>query len=205
MALATALAGAGGNDAAQGASRETVGIATDRVMVCDFAAGDITARSIGLANSGTSGSGWPEAAGLDQATIENAGHFNWPLPKPVQVVRPFDRPAQPWLAGHRGVDLAAGTEAPVLAPAEGSISFNGWIVDRHVLVIRHGELASTLEPVVSDLPVGEWVAAGQIVGTVATAEATHCPGCLHWGVRQGEEYLDPALLVEQRPRAVLWE
>ncbi|MDR2453811.1 MAG: M23 family metallopeptidase [Bifidobacteriaceae bacterium] len=123
----------------------------------------------------------------------------------MQIARAFDLPAEPWLAGHRGVDLTAGQGAVVLAPAAGVVSFNGWIVDRHVLVIRHGELASTLEPVLCDLQVGDPVAQGEAVGTVAAEEAGHCPGCLHWGVRRGEDYLDPAGLVEPRPRAVLWE
>ncbi|MDR0627147.1 MAG: M23 family metallopeptidase [Bifidobacteriaceae bacterium] len=138
------------------------------------------------------------------ATEPEAGTFGWPLVEPVVVVRPFDLPVQPWLAGHRGVDLLAAAGSAVLAPAAGSVSFNGWIVDRHVLVIRHGELASTLEPVLSDLAVGDLVRRGESVGTLAGGEAWHCPDCLHWGVRRGEQYLDPTLLVEPRPRAVLW-
>jgi murein DD-endopeptidase MepM/ murein hydrolase activator NlpD len=121
----------------------------------------------------------------------------------VRIARPFDLPAEPWLAGHRGVDLDAAGSGPVLAPAAGVVSFNGWIVDRHVLVIRHGDLASTLEPVLSDLAVGTPLERGQPVGALAAAEATHCPGCLHWGVRRGDQYLDPTHLVSPRPRAVL--
>ena len=143
------------------------------------------------------------AASRAETELE-AGTFDWPLAEPVGVVRPFDLPAQPWLAGHRGVDLLGAVGSAVLAPAAGSVSFNGWIVDRHVLVIRHGELASTLEPVLSDLAVGDWVTRGASVGILAAGEAWHCPDCLHWGVRRGEQYLDPTLLVEPRPRAVLW-
>jgi murein DD-endopeptidase MepM/ murein hydrolase activator NlpD len=130
--------------------------------------------------------------------------FRWPLADPVRIVRPFDLPAEPWLAGHRGVDLES-TSSAVHAPAAGSVTFNGWIVDRHVLVIRHGELTSTLEPVLSDVAVGDAVASGQVLGAVAADEASHCPGCLHWGVRRGDQYLDPTLLVNPRPRAVLKE
>jgi murein DD-endopeptidase MepM/ murein hydrolase activator NlpD len=132
-----------------------------------------------------------------------AADFGWPLAEPVEVVRPFEAPAERWLAGHRGVDLRAPAGAEVLAPAGGWVSFNGWIVDRHVLVIRHGELASTLEPVLSELAVGDPVGPGGSVGTVAAGEAWHCENCLHWGVRLGDVYLDPASLVDPRPRAVL--
>ncbi|MCL1898707.1 MAG: M23 family metallopeptidase [Micrococcales bacterium] len=131
--------------------------------------------------------------------------FDWPLPAPVQVVRVFDRPAHNWLAGHRGADLSGPSAAPVLAPAAGVISYNGWIVDRRVLVIDHGDLRSTLEPVVSELVVGATVLRGQAVGKLATDQASHCQGCLHWGVRRGQDYLDPLSLLRASPRAVLWE
>jgi hypothetical protein len=131
--------------------------------------------------------------------------WRWPLDAPINIARPFDLPPEPWLAGHRGVDLAAEPGATIYTPAAGVVSFNGWIVDRHVLVIRHGELASTLEPVISSLAVDDAVHAGQPVGSLVSGEAEHCPGCLHWGVRRGDTYLDPTLLVEPRPRAVLWE
>jgi murein DD-endopeptidase MepM/ murein hydrolase activator NlpD len=122
----------------------------------------------------------------------------------VEIVRPFDLPAEPWLAGHRGVDLRSGAGPEVIAPGAGTVTFNGWIVDRHVLVIRHGELASTLEPVLSDLETGTQVTSGQPIGQIAADDASHCADCLHWGVRRGETYLDPTLLVQPRPRAVLW-
>jgi murein DD-endopeptidase MepM/ murein hydrolase activator NlpD len=136
-------------------------------------------------------------------TVPAAGQFRWPLTDPVEIVRPFDLPAQPWLSGHRGADLMAVAGTRVLAPAAGTVTFNGWIVDRHVLVIRHGELASTLEPVLSDLATGDQVGQADPVGAVAPDEAWHCTDCLHWGVRRGDHYLDPALLVNPQPRAVL--
>ncbi|MDR0945160.1 MAG: M23 family metallopeptidase [Bifidobacteriaceae bacterium] len=129
--------------------------------------------------------------------------FDWPAGPPAIIVRPFDGPERPWLAGHRGVDLAAPPGTAVRAPAGGVVLFNGVVVDRHVLVIGHGALRSTLEPVASGLAVGTRVRPGEPVGTV-TGEPAHAAGTVHWGVRRGEEYLDPALLVRPRPRAVLW-
>ncbi|WP_240675225.1 M23 family metallopeptidase [Cellulomonas endophytica] len=120
------------------------------------------------------------------------------------VLRPFDRPATPYAAGHRGVDLPAGVGDPVLAPAAGVVVFAGPVAGRGVVTVRHADgLRSSLEPVAGAPAVGTTVAAGTAVGTLA-APAGHCPGpCLHWGVRAGEVYLDPMALLGPLPRVVL--
>ena len=113
------------------------------------------------------------------------------------VLREFVSPASAWGAGHRGVDLAAPEASTVLAPAAGTVTFVGVVVDRPLMVITHPDgLRSTLEPVVSHHDLGTRVAAGAVVGTLAEVP-THCAParCLHWGVRSGEEYLDPLLLL----------
>ncbi|MDR3360109.1 MAG: peptidoglycan DD-metalloendopeptidase family protein [Bifidobacteriaceae bacterium] len=166
--------------------------------------GTSTQASSSPPTSLTAGGISPPTGGLELAgAAAVTPRFRWPLADPVAIVRPFDLPEQPWLAGHRGVDLTSQASDTVYAPGAGTVSFNGWIVDRHVLVVRHGELASTLEPVLSDLPVGDAVQAGQALGAISNGEASHCPGCLHWGVRRGDQYLDPTLLIAPRPRAVL--
>jgi murein DD-endopeptidase MepM/ murein hydrolase activator NlpD len=183
-------------------------VAVARVSVLVLVAGGgavlATGDSPPTANQAAASRRVNSSAAVEPGPRAQAGAFDWPVAKPVQVVREFDLPAEPWLAGHRGVDLFAPNGSTVLAPAAGTVSFNGWIVDRDVLVIKHGELASTLEPVQSDLAVGDAVGQGSAVGTVAAGQAQHCPDCLHWGVRRGEQYLDPTLLVNPRPRAVLW-
>jgi murein DD-endopeptidase MepM/ murein hydrolase activator NlpD len=117
---------------------------------------------------------------------------SWPLEGRPDVVRGFDPPDQPWGPGHRGVDLAGGVGADVLAAAAGTISYAGMLAGRGVVVVQHGPLRTTFEPVLATVEVGEAVAAGQPVGTLAAGG--HCKGCLHWGLREGEEYLDPLLL-----------
>jgi murein DD-endopeptidase MepM/ murein hydrolase activator NlpD len=108
------------------------------------------------------------------------------------VLRLFEQPPQRWAAGHRGADLAVGVGAPVVAPAGGVVTFSGVVVDRGVMTVTHENgLRSSLEPVVGELPVGSVVSAGQRLGHVGASNG-HCPTtCLHWGVRQGQEYLDP--------------
>lgn len=110
-------------------------------------------------------------------------------PVPGPVVRGYDPPAQDWLPGHRGVDLAAPVGSSVSAAAAGRVSVAQVIAGRGVVTIVHGELRTTYEPVRASVRVGDQVAAGDVIGTV---EAGHCPtGCLHFGLKRGDEYLDP--------------
>lgn len=132
----------------------------------------------------------------------------WPLAPEPEVVRPFEAPASSYGPGHRGVDLAAGPDQPVLAAAEGVVVFAGGLAGRGVISIDHDVLRTTYEPVLPAVAVGERVYAGQQIGTVATGH----PGCardacLHWGVRDGDEYLNPLLLVGEQAEIRLkpWE
>ena len=114
------------------------------------------------------------------------------------LLHEFVDPGPAWGAGHRGVDLAAAPGSPVLAPGDGTVTFVGTVVDRPLLVITHPDgLRSTLEPVTTDLPPGARVEAGAAIGTLAPEASTHCAPayCLHWGVRRGEEYLDPLVVL----------
>lgn len=137
------------------------------------------------------------------------------------VLRAFLPPDQDWLAGHRGVDLAAPQGAAVVAPASGVVTFAGTVVDRGVVVVLHDDgLRTSLEPVDGTVAAGTRVHRGQAVGTVqgsdgpdATAPADgagpagagHClpASCVHWGVRRGETYLDPLALLGPREPIVL--
>ena len=52
------------------------------------------------------------------------------------MVRPFDPPPQPWLAGHRGVDLAGEPGAAVVSAAAGTVIFAGVVAGRGVVSVR---------------------------------------------------------------------
>ncbi len=130
--------------------------------------------------------------------------WRWPLiPRPA-VIRSFDPPAQPWLSGHRGVDLAASPGSDVLAPAAGAVTFAGWVVDRPVLTITHPDgLRSSFEPVQTSLTPGTIVAPGEAIGVVAASGHCAPADCLHWGVRRGADYIDPLRFVTDRRPSVL--
>ena len=86
---------------------------------------------------------------------------------PDDVLRAFVAPERPWSRGHRGVDLAVQTGAPIQAPAAGRVVFAGVVVDRPVLTLEHEDgTRSSLEPVEADVAVGAVVAAGDPLAEV---------------------------------------
>lgn len=113
---------------------------------------------------------------------------DWQTPvQPRLVVRAFQAPAQPWQAGHRGVDLAANLGQAVQASADGVVRFAGQVAGKPVISVTHCttgevEVISSYEPVRTDLRRGQEVSAGHDLGTVAAGD--HCPDqrCLHWSV-----------------------
>jgi murein DD-endopeptidase MepM/ murein hydrolase activator NlpD len=123
--------------------------------------------------------------------------FRWPLDGRPPVVRRFSPPSQPWLPGHRGVDLSAAPGVAVYAASGGTVRFAGLLGGRGVVSIDHADgLRTTYEPVTPLVTAGQQVRAGDMVGRL---DAGHpgCPvvACLHWGLRRGETYLDPLALV----------
>ena len=129
------------------------------------------------------------AAALEWAPAE-------PYVSPVTPLRALDLariPVHDWLPGHRGVDLAADAGGVVVAPAAGTVTFAGVVVNRAVLTVTHADGGrSSLEPVDASVDVGARVVAGQPIGTVSESPGHCVPAtCVHWGVRVGERYVDP--------------
>ena len=117
----------------------------------------------------------------------------WPLAGQPALVRGFDPPATAYGAGHRGVDLGSAAGAPVRAAGAGRVSYAGLLAGRGVVVVVHGTLRTTYEPVTAQVRVGQAVAAGQPLGWLG---AGHCaPSCLHWGLLRGATYLNPLLVL----------
>lgn len=126
------------------------------------------------------------------------GSFSWPLAPPHPVLRPFQPPAAPWGPGHRGVDLGGQAGDAVLAVADGTVVFAGQLVDRPVISVDHADgLRSTYEPVDPAVSTGQAVHRGDLLGHLLPGhtECTGAPACLHWGIKRGNEYLDPLVLV----------
>lgn len=121
--------------------------------------------------------------------------WRWPLDGTPRILRRFAPPPAPWLAGHRGVDLAATPGTPVLAAGGGTISYAGPLAGRGVVTILHaGGLRTTYLPVQASVRRGDTVSAGTRIGTLEDSRV-HCERCLHWGLLRQTRYLDPLLLL----------
>jgi murein DD-endopeptidase MepM/ murein hydrolase activator NlpD len=128
----------------------------------------------------------------------------WPLQPRPEVVRGFELPAEPWLPGHRGIDLLGTPGQPVLAATSGTIKYAGQLAGRGVVVVTTGARRTTYEPVVPVLAVGAPVQPGTVIAHLSAA-GSHCSPrtCLHWGLLQGKQYVNPLTLLPQRPVRLL--
>jgi murein DD-endopeptidase MepM/ murein hydrolase activator NlpD len=135
-----------------------------------------------------------------------SGGWRWPLAGNPVVARPFQPPAHPWSAGHRGVDLAAAPGATVLAAGDGVVSFAGYVAGVGVVAIRHPDgLRTTYEPVSPKVRIGLAVQAGEPIGRLLPGHGDCGPArwCLHWGLLRGTIYLDPLTLIHRGPVRLL--
>lgn len=153
----------------------------------------------------------PALGGAGSATAEPTVEFDWPLrPRPA-VERRFDKPAQDWLPGHRGVDLAGTAGQAVLAAGDGIVVFAGTVAGKPVVSVDHGGgLRTTYEPVRATVPVGAGIGRGAAIGTLDAGHAgCTAAACLHWGLRRESarrgrpEYLDPLGLLRLAPLRLL--
>ncbi|MFC4591762.1 murein hydrolase activator EnvC family protein [Sphaerisporangium corydalis] len=135
-----------------------------------------------------------EPDGRSLASKEPKWHL--PLDGPPTVLRRFDPPAQPWLPGHRGVDLLARPRQEVKAAGSGVVGYAGPLAGRGVVMIVHPDgLRTTYLPVHASVRRGQPVEGGALIGSVEEATG-HCPtSCLHWGLINENRYLDALLLL----------
>jgi murein DD-endopeptidase MepM/ murein hydrolase activator NlpD len=107
-------------------------------------------------------------------------------PVTAPVVDPFREPACRWCPGNRGIEYAVPSGTPVRAVATGTVTFSGLVAGTFYLVVDHGDgVRATYGRLTgSHLRVGSVVVAGAVVGTST--------GSLHFGLRDGDQYVDPA-------------
>ncbi len=101
---------------------------------------------------------------------------------------------------HSGMDIAAPTGTPVLAPAAGVVAFAApdLYLTGGTLLLDHGHGVSSnfLHLSRIDVKVGDRVTQGQVIGAVgATGRATGPH--LHWGMNWFDVRVDPLLVLER--------
>ena len=125
----------------------------------------------------------------------------WPAPNPPLALRPPPLPPPPPPPpGHRGVDLRADPGQVVRSPASGIVRVAGKVAGKAVIAIEHPHRIlgrtgwrTTYQSVIATVEVGQRVQRGAVIGTVARSNS-HADG-LHWGLKNGRRYADPALLL----------
>ena len=103
-------------------------------------------------------------------------------------------------SAHSGMDIAAASGTPVLAPAAGVVTFAApdLYLTGGTLLLDHGHGISSnfLHLSRLDVKVGDRIAQGQVVGAVgATGRATGPH--LHWGMNWFDVRIDPLLVLER--------
>lgn len=150
-------------------------------------------RSAELARIKAARAGVSDAAGWTE-------RFDWPARGRISGIYGSQRilggvPRNP----HAGVDVAAPTGTPVLAPAAGTVVLASppkFSLEGNLLIIDHGNalFSSFLHLSRIDVKPGDRVSQGQRVGAIgATGRATGPH--LHWAMSWGEVRVDPQLLV----------
>ena len=98
---------------------------------------------------------------------------------------------------HRGVDYAAGTGTPVVAPAAGKVMLigreaDGFQLHGNTVGVDHGQGVASIFIHLSriDVKAGDLVQAGQQLGAVGATGAATGPH-LHWGLYVNAQSVDP--------------
>jgi murein DD-endopeptidase MepM/ murein hydrolase activator NlpD len=123
----------------------------------------------------------------------------WRPPVAGVILDPFRAPPCRWCAGNRGIEYEVERGTTVWATSSGTVTFSGDVAGIRYVVVRHPNGWRTtygrLDAVSVEL--GDVVVAGTRIGTASSG--------LFFGLRIGEDYVDPAPFVGAvvgRPRLV---
>lgn len=135
---------------------------------------------------------------LTAATVIPA---EWSPPVDGPILRGFDPPAAAWEPGHRGVDFEVPPGTTLRSAAPGRVAFAGRVADGLHVVVAHAGGVRTSYSYLARLAVEEGAAVerGAVLGFSGGTGPGHPPGVVHFGVRIGRRYVDPARLLGPSP------
>lgn len=123
----------------------------------------------------------------------------WRPPVDAPVTDPYRPPTCRWCPGNRGIEYGTVAGQTVRAVDTGEVTYAGSVAGRRYVVVEHADGLRVTYGELGSIAVerGDLVIRGQRIGTTGTT--------FHFGVRRGDEYLDPTPLLAERhgrPRLV---
>ncbi|MCR4845895.1 MAG: peptidoglycan DD-metalloendopeptidase family protein [Eubacterium sp.] len=126
----------------------------------------------------------------------SGGAFRWPMPSSGSISCGFGPRVAPTAGAstyHKGIDIGCASGAPIVAAADGVVSFTGYFGGGgNTVIIDHGNGISTLYMHMSGFAVGPGanVTAGTTIGYAGSTGVSTGPH-LHFAVTVGGSYVDP--------------
>ncbi len=157
-------------------------IATATIVTVLAAAVPLGAQPVAARVAGPSG----DTSVDDGGRRAPSSRYRPPLPGPV--ADRFRPPTSPYGPGNRGWEYRGVAGRPVRAAGDGVVAFAGQVGGPKVVSLDHPDGLRTTYSWLNSTTVrrGEHVSRGAIVGFALDV--------VHFGVRRGDRYLDPALL-----------
>ncbi len=123
------------------------------------------------------------------------GTFSWPVVGPV--IRGYEPPPTPFSAGHRGIDIAVPFGTPIRAPADGTVTFAGWVAGSMFVTIDHGDGVRSTYSWLSQIMTSKGKVLGrrEVFARTGHGHPDVPTPHLHFGVRVNGEYVDPMLFL----------
>lgn len=127
-------------------------------------------------------------------------------PVPGPIVRHFEPPPDPYGPGHRGLDFAAERGTRVVAAAAGEVTFAGQVGGELFVSVVGADGLKTTYSFLDEVLVarGQAVVQGEVIARSGAGHAGSQAPHLHFGVRRGDDYLDPEPILLESMRRNLW-